>query len=146
QEVTAMHGLDAIHWTKAAQPPALTNTVPNYGTIVDRREAAVLDLTEVLYFVQADERKGMSAAARALDAPKSTVSRRIQALESALGARLIQRTTRSFALTEMGRECYALSVATLVEAETAENAVRERLAEPSGTIRFSCPVPLAHLC
>ena len=105
----------------------------------------MLDLTHVFYFVQAVEKKGMSAAARALDVPKSTVSRHIQQLETALGARLLQRTTRSFALTDIGQEFYTRAVATLVEAEAAENAVRERLAEPSGTIRFSCPVPLAQL-
>jgi DNA-binding transcriptional LysR family regulator len=105
----------------------------------------LLELTDVFYFVQAAEKKGMSAAARALDLPKSTVSRHIQQLETALGARLIQRTTRSFALTDIGQEFYAHAVATLVEAETAENAVRERLAEPSGTIRFTCSVPLAQL-
>ena len=105
----------------------------------------MLDLTNVFYFVQAVEKKGMSAAARALDVPKSTVSRHIQALEAVLGARLIQRTTRSFALTDIGQAFYKHAVATLVEAESAENVVRERLAQPSGTIRFSCSVPLAQL-
>jgi DNA-binding transcriptional LysR family regulator len=105
----------------------------------------MLDLTDVSYFVHAVEKKGMSAAARALDVPKSTVSRHIQALEAVLGARLIQRTTRSFALTDIGHEFYAHAVATLIEAETAENAVRKRLAEPSGTIRFSCSVAFAQL-
>ena len=105
----------------------------------------MLDLTDVFYFVQAIEKKGMSAAARALDVPRSTVSRHIQQLETALGARLIQRTTRSFALTDVGQEFYTHAVAMLVEAETAENAVRQRLAEPSGTLRFTCAVPLAQL-
>src|ERR1700741_3673138 len=98
----------------------------------------MLDLNDLYYFVQAVERKGMSAAARALDVPKSTVSRHILALETALGARLIQRTTRSFALTDIGQEFYSHAVATLVEAKAAENAVRNRMAEPSGTIRFTC--------
>jgi DNA-binding transcriptional LysR family regulator len=105
----------------------------------------MLDLTDISYFVHAVEKKGMSAAARAFDVPKSTVSRHILALEAALGARLIQRTTRSFALTDIGQEFYTHAVATLIEAETAENAVRKRLAEPSGTIRFSCSVAFAQL-
>jgi DNA-binding transcriptional LysR family regulator len=105
----------------------------------------VLELNDVFYFVQAVEKKGISAAARALDLPKSTVSRHILALESALGARLIQRTTRTFAVTEIGQEFYAHAVATLIEAETAENVVRQRMADPSGTIRFSCSVALAQL-
>ena len=93
----------------------------------------MLDLYDVYYFVQAVEKKGISATARALDLPKSTVSRRILALEAALGVRLIQRTTRRFAVTDVGQEFYERAVATLVEAESAENVVRQRVAEPSGT-------------
>ena len=105
----------------------------------------MLDLNDLYYFVQTIEKKGISAAARALNVPKSTVSRHILALEAALGARLIQRTTRTFAVTDVGQEFYAHAVATLIEAETAENVVRQRVAEPSGTIRFTCSVALAQL-
>jgi DNA-binding transcriptional LysR family regulator len=105
----------------------------------------MLGLNDLYYFVQAVEKKGISAAARALDLPKSTVSRRILALEAALGVRLIQRTTRRFAVTDIGQEFYEHAVATLVQAEGAENVVRQRVAEPRGTIRFSCPVALAQL-
>lgn len=105
----------------------------------------MLDLNDLYYFVQAVEKKGISAAARALDLPKSSVSRRILALEAALGVRLIQRTTRTFAVTDVGQEFYAHAVATLIEAETAENVVRRRMAEPSGTIRFTCSVALGQL-
>ena len=105
----------------------------------------MLDLDDLYYFVQTVERKGISAAARALNVPKSTVSRHLLALETALGARLLQRTTRTFAVTDVGQEFYAHAVATLIEAETAENVVRQRVAEPSGTIRFTCSVALAQL-
>ena len=46
---------------------------------------------------------GFAAAGRALDQPKSKLSRRIAQLEERLGVRLIQRTTRQFAVTEVGR-------------------------------------------
>jgi DNA-binding transcriptional LysR family regulator len=105
----------------------------------------MLALNDLYYFVQAVEKKGISAAARALNLPKSNVSRRILALEAALGVRLIQRTTRRFAVTDVGQEFYAHAVATLIEAETAENVVRRRMAEPSGTIRFTCSVALGQL-
>jgi DNA-binding transcriptional LysR family regulator len=105
----------------------------------------MLDLSDVYAFVQAVEKKGIGAAARALDLPKSSVSRRILALEATLGVRLIQRTTRKFAVTDVGQEFYAHAVATLIEAEAAENVVRRRLSEPTGTIRFTCSVALAQL-
>jgi DNA-binding transcriptional LysR family regulator len=115
------------------------------GTIVAGGETKMLDLNDLYYFVQAVEKKGISAAARALDLPKSSVSRRILALEAALGVRLIQRTTRRFTVTDVGQEFYAHAVATLIEAETAEDVVRRRMAEPSGTIRFTCSVALGQL-
>jgi DNA-binding transcriptional LysR family regulator len=105
----------------------------------------MLDLSNLHCFVQAVEKKGIGAAARGLDLPKSRVSRRILALEAALGVRLLQRTTRKFAVTDVGQEFYTHAVATLVEAEAAEDVVRRRMAEPSGTIRFTCPVALAQL-
>lgn len=120
-------------------------TVPRSGTMPAPRKKRLLDLDDLYYFVQAVEKKGISAAARALDLPKSSVSRHIFALEAALEARLIQRTTRSFAVTDIGAEFYRHAVATLIEAETAQDVVRRRTAEPSGTIRFSCPVALAQL-
>src|SRR4029077_2364396 len=107
--------------------------------------AKMLALNDLYYFAQAVEKKGISAAARALNLPKSNVSRRILALEAALGVRLIQRTTRRFAVTDVGQEFYAHAVATLIEAETAENVGRRRMAEPSGTIRFTCSVALGQL-
>lgn len=105
----------------------------------------MLDLSDLHCFVQAVEKKGIGAAARGLDLPKSSVSRRILALEATLGVRLLQRTTRKFAVTDVGQEFYAHAVATLVEAQAAEDVVRRRMAEPSGTIRFTCPVALAQL-
>jgi DNA-binding transcriptional LysR family regulator len=119
--------------------------VPKGGTMPAPGKKRLLDLDDLYYFVQAVEKKGISAAARALDLPKSSVSRHIFALEAALGVRLIQRTTRSFAVTDIGQEFYRHAVATLIEAEAAEDIVRRRTAEPSGTIRFSCPVALAQL-
>src|SRR5215510_16241322 len=106
--------------------------VPRDGTMPASQKKRLLDWDDLYYFVQTVEKKGISAAARALDLPKSSVSRHIVALEAALGVRLIQRTTRSFAVTDIGREFYRHAVATLVEAEAAQDIVRRRTAEPSG--------------
>lgn len=105
----------------------------------------MLDLNDVYYYAQVVEHQGITAAARALDVPKSSISRRILALEASLGARLIQRTSRRFVVTEVGAEFHRHALAMLVEAEAAEGVVRRRTAEPSGTIRFSCSVAFAQL-
>lgn len=103
----------------------------------------MLDLNDHYYFVQVVDKGGFSAASRALDLPKSTLSRRIIGLESRLGVRLIQRTSRSFVLTDVGREFYQHALAMLIEAEAAEDAVKRRLAEPSGMVRFTCSIGMA---
>ncbi len=103
----------------------------------------MLDLNDFYYFVQVVDRKGFTAAGRELGLPKSSLSRRIIELEARLGVRLIERTSRSFVVTEIGLEFYRHARAMLVEAEAAESAVRRRLAEPSGTVRFTCAVALA---
>lgn len=103
----------------------------------------MLDLNDLYFFVQVVEKKGFSAASRALKVPKSSISRRIVGLEARLGVRLIQRTSRSFVVTEVGEELYQHARAMLVEAEAAERVVTRRLAEPSGTVRITCSVGIA---
>ena len=76
------------------------------------------DLNDLYYFVQVVDHGGFAAAGRApLGMPKSRLSRRIIALEERLGVRLLQRSTRRFAVTEIGQEYYRHCVAMLVEAE-----------------------------
>ena len=83
-------------------------------------EAAVLDLNDFFYFVQVVDRGGFTAAGRILRIPKSTLSHRIQQLESNLGVRLLNRTSRRFAITDAGEEFYRHAVMMLGEAELAE--------------------------
>ncbi|HPY42328.1 MAG TPA: LysR family transcriptional regulator, partial [Thiolinea sp.] len=64
------------------------------------------DLNDLYYFVQIVDYGGFAPAGRALGLPKSKLSRRIANLEERLGVRLIQRTTRQFAVTEIGRTYY----------------------------------------
>lgn len=100
------------------------------------------DLNDLYYFVQVVEHQGFSPAGRALAMPKSKLSRRITLLEERLGVRLLQRSTRRFAVTEVGQEYYRHCLAMLVEANAAQ-AVIERLgAEPQGTVRLACPTAL----
>jgi DNA-binding transcriptional LysR family regulator len=95
----------------------------------------MLDLNDFFLFVQVVDRGGFTAASRMLRTPKSTLSHRIQQLESNLGVRLLNRTSRKFGMTDAGQDFYRHAVAMLREAELAETAIRHRLSEPSGTIR-----------
>ncbi|MBN8233352.1 LysR family transcriptional regulator [Corallococcus macrosporus] len=102
-----------------------------------------MNLNDLHFFVQAVESGGFAAAARRLGIPKSTVSKRVAELEDALGARLIQRTSRSFTLTDVGRDFLDHARAAVLEAEAAENVVRRRQAEPAGVVRITTSVPTA---
>ncbi|MFW7349632.1 MULTISPECIES: LysR family transcriptional regulator [Pigmentiphaga] len=100
------------------------------------------DLNDLYYYVQVVDHGGFAPAGRALGIPKSKLSRRIALLEERLGARLIQRSTRRFAVTEIGQTYYGHCKAMLVEAEAADEAIAVMHAEPRGTVRMSCPVAL----
>lgn len=97
----------------------------------------------MLYFTEVVERGGFAAAGRALGIPKSRLSRRVADLENQLGVRLLQRTTRKLALTEVGaqylRHCLVMREAAQAAAEVAAQVQTE----PRGTIHVSCPVTLA---
>jgi DNA-binding transcriptional LysR family regulator len=101
------------------------------------------DMNDMLYFAEVVERGGFAAAGRHLGIPKSKLSRRVGELETRLGVRLLQRTTRKLSLTEVGevylRHCTAMRDA----AEAAAEAVEQVQTEPRGTIRVACPVTLA---
>ncbi|MGR8926818.1 LysR substrate-binding domain-containing protein [Rhizobium leguminosarum] len=103
----------------------------------------LFNLNDLHLFVQAVDSGSFTAAARHLGIPKSTVSKRVAELEARLGVRLIQRTSRSFALTELGREFFQHAQASIIEAEMAEGIVRRHLAEPAGSVRLTASVPTA---
>jgi DNA-binding transcriptional LysR family regulator len=104
----------------------------------------VLDLNDFFYFVQVVDRGGFTAAGRMLRMPKSTLSHRIQQLEIELGVRLLNRTSRRFAMTDAGEEFYQHAVAMLRDAERAESAIRHRLTEPTGVVRCTAAMATMH--
>lgn len=105
----------------------------------------MLNLNDLYLFAQVVECRGFASASRHTGIPKATLSKRVAILEQELGVRLIQRTSRSFLVTEIGLEFYRHAAAMLLEAEAAENAVRGRLSEPRGIVRISASVPTAQL-
>lgn len=100
------------------------------------------DLNDLFYFASVVEHRGFAAAARALGLQKSKLSRRVAALEESLGVRLLNRSSRSFSVTEVGREFHDHCVAMLVEAEAAEQVALSLTAAPRGVVRLSCPIAL----
>ncbi|MDE7540549.1 LysR family transcriptional regulator [Gluconobacter sphaericus] len=97
------------------------------------------DLNDYAYFVAVVAHGGFSAASRVLREPKSKLSRRITDLESRLGTRLIERSSRRFRVTDLGRIFYERCRTMLDEAEAAEAIISAAQAEPAGVVRFSCP-------
>ena len=99
------------------------------------------DLNDLFYFAKVVEAGGFAAAGRTLGIPKSRLSRRIAELENRLGARLLQRTTRKLALTDIGERYLRHCQAMLQEAEQAEETVASLTSEP----RVSAPGGIALL-
>ncbi|WP_010489398.1 LysR substrate-binding domain-containing protein [Pseudomonas sp. S9] len=100
------------------------------------------DLNSLYYFTQVVEQGGFAAAGRALEMPKSKLSRRIAQLEDRLGLRLLHRTSRHLSLTEIGQEYYQRCLAMRVEAEGAAEVIERNRAEPRGMVRLACPTTL----
>src|SRR5579863_5667081 len=96
-------------------------------------------------FARVAETRSFSQAARRLRVSKSAVSRCVSALESELGARLIQRTTRSLNLTEAGRAYYERASRILDDLADADRAVSRLQATPRGRLHISSPMSFGFL-
>ena len=107
------------------------------------REVFMLNLNDFFYFVQVVERGGFTAAGRTLGMPKSTLSYRMQQLESELGVRLLNRNSRHFRPTQAGEEFYKQALSMVRAAEEAEALVRQRVKVPSGVVRFTAAIGTA---
>src|SRR6202021_3920308 len=104
------------------------------------------DLNDLYFFASVVQYGGFSAAARAIGVEKTRLSRHIAALEKRLGVRLLQRTTRTLALTEAGQRFFERCVATVEGAQAAYESVAELRREPVGLVRLSSPVLLTKRC
>ncbi|HTB14814.1 MAG TPA: LysR substrate-binding domain-containing protein [Bryobacteraceae bacterium] len=104
------------------------------------------DLNDIYFFASVVQYGGFSAAARIIGVEKTRLSRRIAALERRLGVRLLQRTTRVFAVTEAGQRFFERCLATVEGAQAAYDSVAELRREPAGLVRLCCPVLLTQRC
>jgi DNA-binding transcriptional LysR family regulator len=91
-------------------------------------------LDRMRLFVRVVERGSFTAAAADLGIPRSTATEGLKALEAALGARLLDRTTRHVAPTLDGQDYYRRCLAILADLDEAEGALRN--AEPKGLLRI----------
>ncbi|NNC19843.1 LysR family transcriptional regulator [Corallococcus exiguus] len=98
-----------------------------------------LDLNDVALLVRVVQRRSFSAAARERGVPVSTVSRRIVRLESALGLRLLERTTRTLRLTDAGRKYFDHAERAMDDLAQGTGRVRELQDEPRGRVRIAAP-------
>jgi DNA-binding transcriptional LysR family regulator len=101
------------------------------------------NLNELQFFVHVSQTQSFTGAAKRLGVPKSSVSRTIQRLERRLGVRLVERTTRRVALTEVGELYLDHCRRVMEEAEQADLAVGALQAKPRGTLRVGAPVAFA---
>ncbi len=97
------------------------------------------DADDLLLFARVAESGSFSRAAERVQLPKSTVSRRIAALEKRLGERLLQRTTRKLVITEFGQGVLDHARALSEEVDAALAFALSRQARPSGRLRVSMP-------
>jgi DNA-binding transcriptional LysR family regulator len=101
--------------------------------IVDR-------LTSMAVFVRVVELGGFATAAKEADISATMVAKHVNALETRLGARLLNRTTRRQSLTEVGKLYYDRCKALLADVDAAESSVSALRATPRGTLRITAPV------
>ena len=104
-----------------------------------------LEPNDLLLFARVVDEGSFSRAAERLGVPKSTVSRRVAALESHLGERLLLRTTRKLTVTEFGQAVLAHARHVVEDVDAAESLAQNRQAEPSGKLRVTMPNDLANI-
>jgi DNA-binding transcriptional LysR family regulator len=97
------------------------------------------DLNDTLVFLRVVEAGSFTAAALALQIPKTTVSRRVRELEAHLGARLLHRTTRKLRLTEAGAAYFEQCKGIAQQLDDAENLVQRIRGTPGGWLRVTLP-------
>ncbi len=102
-----------------------------------------MDLNDIVVFTKVVETKSFTGAAEQLGLPKSTVSRKLAQLEERLGVRLVQRTTRKLALTDIGQAYYERCSRIVADVVAAEQLVTDMQSTPRGRLRMTAPVDIS---
>lgn len=126
-----------------AQSWLQSNQIVQSGGGMKVERGGVDRIEDVDLFVRIVDRGSLTSAAVSLGLSTSLVSRRLASLESSLGVRLIDRSSRMLVLTEHGRDFHARAESILLLVREAEAALRSKANELKGTLRISLPTAAA---
>ena len=104
-----------------------------------------LEANDLLLFARVAELGSFSRAAERLGVPKSTVSRRVSGLETQLGERLLQRTTRKLTVTDFGLAVLEHARHVAEDVDAAASLAQNRQVAPSGRLRVTMPGDLGQI-
>ncbi len=104
-----------------------------------------MEIHELNAFVKVVQTGSFTKAADLLGTQKAHLSRLISKMEQHLGVRLLERSTRSLSLTEVGREMFERAIGILAAVEDAKQAAQRTLDEPRGTLKLTCGVEFGQL-
>ena len=119
-------------------PSLLGKILPENEIIMDRLEAMQM-------LVTVTEQGSFSGAARTLKVPLATLSRKVSDLESLLGTRLLNRTTRKLTLTDAGIAYVASARRILEQVEEAEREASGEFTQPKGELVLTAPIMFGRL-
>lgn len=104
-----------------------------------------LEPNDLLLYARVAELGSFSRAAERLGVPKSTISRRVSALEGQLGERLLLRTTRKLTITDFGQAVLEHARHVVEDVEAASSLAQNRQIQPSGRLRVTMPGDLGNV-
>jgi DNA-binding transcriptional LysR family regulator len=111
----------------------------------DGKDLVTLEPNDLVLFAKVVDEGSFSRAAERLGVPKSTISRRVAALESRLGEQLLRRTTRKLTVTDFGRAVLQHAHHVVEDVAAAASLAEYRRAQPSGRMRISMPSDMGNL-
>lgn len=100
----------------------------------------MIDFNEVVVFIKVVDSGSFSGASKTLGFPRSTVSRKVSQLETALGIRLLHRSTRKLSLTPAGHDYYEKCSRAFMDIDQANQEITESQQSPAGLLRIAAPL------